>query len=216
MNAAVVLPPEHRAIVRSLPPETGRCFLTFDDGPDPLWTPAVLEVLAEARVRATFFVLGRTARGQATLLREARAAGHTIGNHSYNHRNPWLLSRRAASNEVRDGAAAIADVLGEHPVWYRPPHGRITPAVLEAAHASGHRVALWSVSAVDWGPLATPQRILSRLRMLSAGDIVLMHDGERRHNRPQHTLHVLPDVLAALARHGPAPAALPLVVTMEA
>lgn len=215
MNAAVQFPRETRAIVRSLPPESGRCFLTFDDGPDPLWTPAVLEVLAEARVRATFFVLGQTVRGQATLMRETRAAGHTIGNHSFSHRHPWLLSRQAATNEVRDGADAIADVLGERPTWYRPPHGRLTPAVLDAAHETGHRVALWSVSAVDWGPLATPQRILSRLRMLSAGDVVLMHDGQRRHNRPRHTLNVLPDVLAALARHGPAPAPLPAAVTME-
>jgi peptidoglycan/xylan/chitin deacetylase (PgdA/CDA1 family) len=216
MNAAVQFAIERPAVVRTLPPSSGHCYLTFDDGPDVLWTPAVLEALAEARVQATFFVLGRTARDQAALLRETRAAGHVIGNHSFSHKHPWLMSRQNAASEVRDGADAIADVLGERPTWYRPPHGRLTLATIDAAHETGHRIALWSVSAIDWGPLATPHRILSRLRMLNAGDVVLMHDAPRRHNRPQHTLHVLPDVLAALARNGPRPAPLPPIATMEA
>ena len=78
------------------------------------------------------------------------------------------------------------------------------------------RVALWSVSAVDWGPLATPERIRARLSALRAGDIVLMHDGPLRHNRPAHTLQVLPPLLAALTREGPIPAPLPVAATMTA
>jgi peptidoglycan/xylan/chitin deacetylase (PgdA/CDA1 family) len=203
-------------VVRSLPPESGRCYLTFDDGPDPEWTPHVLEVLADANVRATFFVLGRLALRHASLVREIRAAGHVVGNHSFSHRHPWLSSRDRVRSEVCDGADAIADVLGERPEWYRPPHGRVSPLVRQAAHESGQRIALWSVSAVDWGPMASSERIRSRLRMLRAGDVVLMHDGPLRHNRPGHTLLALPDVLVALARNGPPPAPLPATATMEA
>jgi peptidoglycan/xylan/chitin deacetylase (PgdA/CDA1 family) len=203
-------------VYRRLSPASGQCYLTFDDGPDPDWTPALLAVLAQARVTATFFVVGRLARAHAPLLRAASAAGHAIGCHSFTHRHPWLLSRARARREVFDGADAVADMLGERPLWYRPPHGRLSRAVCEAVDEAGQRVALWSVSAIDWGPFAAPDRIRARLGAVGAGDIVLLHDGPMRHNRPDRTLQVLPDVLAGLVQHGPVPARLPATVTMEA
>lgn len=196
-------------VVRRLDAASGRCYLTFDDGPDPQWTPRVLDVLARAEVRATFFVIGRLAERSAPLLREIRAHGHVVGNHAFSHRHPWTLTRARARAEVRSGSDAISQALGERPQWFRPPHGRLGAYLVEAAREEGQRVALWSLSAIDWGPLATPERILSRLAGLQAGDIVLMHDGPLRHNRPDRTLEALPVVLAALARTGPEPAPLP-------
>ena len=78
-------------------------YLTFDDGPDPDFTPRVLDVLGEARVSATFFVIGTQARHFPELVRRAAREGHEIANHSYSHRHPWLMSTRAARAEVRDG-----------------------------------------------------------------------------------------------------------------
>ena len=203
-------------VVRRIEGALDQCYLTFDDGPDPRWTPRVLEVLAQAEVQATFFVIGRLAERSAGLLREIRAAGHVIGNHAFSHRHPWTLTRARARSEVRCGADAIAQAIGERPRWFRPPHGRLGAYLAEAAREEGQRVALWSVSAVDWGPLATADRIHSRLRAVRAGDIVLMHDGPLRHNHPQQTLQVLPAVLAALVRDGPRPVPLPVAATMAA
>ena len=203
-------------VVRRIEPGAGRCYLTFDDGPDPQWTPRVLDVLARSDTLATFFVVGRLAQRSAALLREMRAAGHVIGNHAYSHRHPWTMTRARARSEVRSGTDAIAQAIGERPQWFRPPHGRLGAYLVEAARDEGQRVALWSVSAVDWGPFATPARIRSRLADLRGGDIVLMHDGPLRHNRPDCTLGVLPATLAALPQRGLAPAPLPLVATMEA
>lgn len=203
-------------VVRRLDDGSGHCYLTFDDGPHPDWTPRVLDALARADVRATFFVIGRLAQQSATLLREVRAAGHVVGNHGFSHRHPWTLTRSRARSEVRAALDTIAQALGERPQWFRPPHGRLGAYLVEAAREEGQRVALWSVSAIDWGPLATPGRIGSRLGSLRAGDIVLMHDGPLRHNRPDRTLQVLPGLLAALTRDGPVPAPLPVVATMEA
>ena len=87
--------------------------------------------------------------------------------------------------------------------------------VVEAATREQQQIALWSLSAVDWGPLATPAGILRRLRRVQASDIVLMHDGPLRHNCPDKTVRVLPVLLALLARHGPAAAALPGTATMS-
>jgi peptidoglycan/xylan/chitin deacetylase (PgdA/CDA1 family) len=202
-------------IYRRLPEASGRCYLTFDDGPDPTWTPRVLEALALVGVRATFFALGNLAGAGASLLRAAHDAGHTIGSHGFSHRHPWTLSPRRARAEVRDGSDAIAQVLGAKPEWFRPPHGRLSPFLRAAVREADQRIALWGVSAVDWGPLATTHGIYSRLRLIRTGDIVLMHDGPLRHNRPDMLLRVLPALLAALASHGPAPAGLPPLATMH-
>jgi peptidoglycan/xylan/chitin deacetylase (PgdA/CDA1 family) len=207
-------PPDGLQVVRRLDDGSGHCYLTFDDGPDPEWTPRVLEVLEQAGVRATFFVIGRLAQHSSALLREIRAAGHVIGSHGFSHRHPWTLTRARARYEVRSALDTISQALGERPQWFRPPHGRLGAYLAEAAREEGQRVALWSVSAVDWGPLATPQRIKARLATLRAGDIVLMHDGPLRHNRPDCTLQVLPSLLAPLVRGRPVPAPLPLVATM--
>lgn len=210
------VPTDGPDVVRRLDDGSGHCYLTFDDGPDPEWTPRVLEVLERAGVRATFFVIGRLAQHSTALLREVRAAGHVIGSHGYSHRHPWTLTRARARSEVRSALDTISQALGERPQWFRPPHGRLGAYLVEAAREQGQRVALWSVSAVDWGPLATPERIGARLATLRAGDIVLMHDGPLRHNRPDRTLQVLPSLLAALVRDGPVPAPLPVVATMAA
>lgn len=203
------------AVVRRIEPGAGRCYLTFDDGPDLRWTPRVLDVLARSGAHATFFVVGRLAQRSAALLRDMRAAGHVIGNHAYSHRHPWTMTRARARSEVRSGTDAIAQAIGERPQWFRPPHGRLGAYLVEAARDEGQRIALWSVSAVDWGPFATPARIRTRLAGLRGGDIVLMHDGPLRHNRPDCTLDVLPATLAGLPQRGLAPAPLPLVATME-
>lgn len=181
-------------------PDERRIFLTFDDGPDPRWTPVVLDLLAAHGVRATFFVIGRDARTHGGLLRRIADAGHEIGNHTWSHRHPWTMPRREARREVREGAAAIADLVGRTPRYFRPPHGRLRRCMIEEAEDGGQRTALWSASAVDWGPLGRADRIAARLARTGPGDIVLMHDGGRGINRPQELARVLPAYLDSLAR----------------
>src|SRR3954470_20098760 len=89
-------------LFRRVPNAAGCCYLTFDDGPHPQSTPAVWHALAAARVKSSFFVTGRLARAQVSLLRAARAAGHTIGNHGWQHAHPWTLTKARAYDELRD------------------------------------------------------------------------------------------------------------------
>ena len=172
--------------------------LTFDDGPDPRWTPVVLDLLAAYGAHASFFLVGRAACASPALVRRIHAAGHAIGNHTWSHRHPWLLSTKAARCEVRDGAKAIADILGRQPRLYRPPHGRRRACMEEAAAALGQRTVMWTRSAVDWGPLARPSAIARRLAHVRDGDILLMHDAACGINRPDRLLAVLPDCLRRL------------------
>ena len=191
------------------PPEAGRVYLTFDDGPDARWTPRILDILAQANVCATFFVVGRFAREQVALVRRVAADGHELGNHTWSHRHPWTVLASTAREEVRDGAAAIADLIGRAPKFFRPPHGRLRRCMIEEAERGGQTLVLWNRSAVDWGPLGSARRIVHRLSAAQAGDIVLMHDGGRGINHPEELVKVLPEFLSNLSRRGLVPSLLP-------
>lgn len=186
-----------------------RVYLTFDDGPDPEWTPRVLDVLADAGVKATFFAVGQQAQRSPDLMRRVHAAGHAIGNHTYSHRHPWFMLQRAARAQVRDGANALGDVLGVAPRLYRPPHGRQRACMSDEAQRCGERVVLWDVSAIDWGPMGSADNIEKRLAAVRGGDIVLMHDGRNQHNRPDQLLQILPLFLRKLSDRGLRTALLP-------
>jgi peptidoglycan/xylan/chitin deacetylase (PgdA/CDA1 family) len=112
------------------------------------------------------------------------------------------MSQRTARAQVRDGAKALSDVLGIAPTFYRPPHGRQRSCMIDEARRCGERVVLWDVSAVDWGPLGTPEGIAKRLGAVKGGDVVLMHDGRNQHNRPEQLLQILPEFLARLSGRG--------------
>ena len=188
-------------------------YLTFDDGPDPRWTPQILDLLAQARMHATFFAIGECAQREPGLLRSVAAAGHAVGNHTFSHRHPWLMRSRAARAQVRDGAKALSDVLGREPLLYRPPHGRARPCMTDEARLHGERMVMWDRSAIDWGWLGSASRIAERLARVRAGDIVLMHDGQNQHNRPDQLLGVLPEFLRELTQRGLHSIACPAVLT---
>lgn len=185
-----------------LHPRTDRVFLTFDDGPDAQWTPRVLDALAAAGARATFFMIGVHALKFPELVRRIDAEGHATGNHTFSHRHPWLLSGKEARNEVQAGAKVLEDILGHAPRFYRAPHGRHRACMDDEARRGGEAVVDWDLSAIDWGPLGNAQRIAMRLARARGGDVVLMHDGRNRHNRPGELMRVLPEFLQRLRARG--------------
>lgn len=185
------------AVVRQTPAPV---YLTFDDGPDRDWTPRILDLLGRVEVQATFFMIGERAQREPELVRRIAAAGHAIGNHTFSHRHPWTMSASSARAQVRDGAKAIADILGRPARLYRAPHGRYRACMRNEAELCGQKSVHWDLSAIDWGPLGTAERIAARLQRTQAGNVVLMHDGRNEHNRPDELLKVLPDFIEQLMR----------------
>lgn len=179
-----------------------RIYLTFDDGPDPSFTPRVLDVLGEAGVRATFFTIGQQARRFPELARRAASERHEVANHSFSHKHPWFVSERVARAEVRECANVLSDVLGTRVRFFRPPHGRMRACMTDEASRTGARTVLWDLSAIDWGPFGRADRIEKRLARIQPNDIVLMHDGKNEHNKPEELLRVLPQVLKRLRERG--------------
>lgn len=176
-----------------------RICLTFDDGPDPHYTQKILDVLADYDVKASFFVVGEAAEQFPHLVQKMLAAGHSIGNHTYSHRHPWLMSSAAAKMEVTRATNIIHNITGTPLRWFRPPFGRLRTAMRQQAHTEHMATVLWSHSIIDWGKLGTKTGIARRLDCIKAGDIVLMHDGKRKHNHPEIMLQCLPAFLRSLS-----------------
>lgn len=173
--------------------------LTFDDGPDPVYTPKILDVLADHNAKATFFVLGKAAEQFPYLIELILEAGHSIGNHTYSHCHPWLISSWRAKQEVRKANAVINNIVGITPRWFRPPFGRLRTAMRLQAHSEQMTTVLWSRSIIDWGIVGTKTGIARRLDQIKPGDIVLLHDGRPEHNHPDLTCECLPGFLRTLA-----------------
>lgn len=156
-----------------------RVALSFDDGPDPVVTPQVLDVLAQHGVRATFFVIGKSLTEQTQLARRMLAEGHVIANHSWRHsrwQNFRLFSWHLREIGQCDRAIAALDG-GQQARLYRPPVGLKQPELARAVWVHGLTLVAWSLHSHDTR-LKDPQRIARRvLGKIRGGDIVLLHDG---------------------------------------
>jgi peptidoglycan-N-acetylglucosamine deacetylase len=157
--------------------------LTYDDGPNDACTEQILEILARYQVKASFFVIGRFAQERAALVRQIRAAGHVVGNHTWTH--PVLLFR--SSERVREELSAtnkaLEDALGEQAGYFRPPHGARRPAVLRASWELGMIPVMWNVMGYDWKPTSSEavlrnlNRGIQNNRRRGRGSNLLLHDG---------------------------------------
>ena len=154
--------------------------LTFDDGPNPAATPALLDLLDAHTVRATFFLIGQHVRAFPGLAREIAARGHAIGNHTETHPSLIFLPRAKLRTELRRCHEAIIQAVDCEVRWMRPPFGFRGPQLHGVVRQLGYSgVAMWSKWAWDWKPQPAG-RVIHRLRRVIGGDIVLLHDGDHR------------------------------------
>ncbi|HET8614815.1 MAG TPA: polysaccharide deacetylase family protein [Actinomycetales bacterium] len=165
-------------------------YLTFDDGPDPTWTPRVLALLRQYGVHATFFELGVQVREHPTLPSLVLADGHRIGNHTYGHKRLTSLDAAQLRSQIRGGP---------HATCLRPPFGAVDARVRRAAAAAGQRIVLWDVDTRDWSKPGTSHIVQSVLKNVHPGATILMHDagGDR-----SETIAALRVVLPRLVAEG--------------
>ncbi len=150
--------------------------LTFDDGPARDATPAVLDALARAEVKATFFLLGRETESEPELARQIADGGHEIALHGYEHTRQDRLGAAEARADIEAGLRAVREVTGARPRWYRPPFGRMSAAGAQACRELDLGIAYWSGWGLDWEEVAS-QAIADRVcSNLGAGSVVLLHD----------------------------------------
>lgn len=128
----------------------GDLALTFDDGPNPAWTPQLLDILAANNVRATFFMVGRFVELEKPLVRRVCEAGHLIGNHSWNHPNLAQTAATRVREELRRTSDLLAQTVGRPILYFRPPYGARRPVVLHIAREMGMIPVLWNAMTNDW------------------------------------------------------------------
>lgn len=174
--------------------------LTFDDGPWPRQTDAVLSILAEKNVPATFFMLGSRVKAAPDVARRVVDAGHLVGNHTYRHARADKTSAEAMRSEVRLTNDEIRRATGIAPHWFRPAGGHLTPALRGELKRIGMRIALWNVDPQDWREDASTAEIVrSVVSSARPGAVILLHDGGGRQDA---MIAALPRIIDGLRAAG--------------
>jgi len=176
-------------------------FLTFDDGPDPAYTAPILQILAEGKIPAAFFLTGHKAALHPGLVREIGRHGHTVGNHGFSHlpmafkKKGWICQEiartHAAISSAIDGACA--------PRLFRPPYGRFDPRFRRILEGMGYRMVLWSLLSKDFLENSAEQLIRRMDDHLHPGAIIVFHDG---HNHGPVLIEALPRILRRIRDRG--------------
>ncbi|MBY0202556.1 polysaccharide deacetylase family protein [Paenibacillus cucumis (ex Kampfer et al. 2016)] len=179
--------------------------LTFDDGPDPLYTPRLLELLRKYNVKATFFVVGEHAASHPELIRRMHEEGHLIGIHNYIHKTNWLMRPRTVRDQIDRTGQIIQEITGEKTCYYRPPWGIMN--LFDFFSKKDRKIILWSAMFEDWKCSVGTEQLKKRmLNKLKGGEVMLLHDrgttlGADAH-APEQMLEALEALLQEAERRG--------------
>ncbi|MBU8918421.1 polysaccharide deacetylase family protein [Bacillus sp. FJAT-29953] len=178
---------------------------TFDDGPNRIFTPQLLDLLKKYNIKATFFVLGSKAEKYPELIARMHEEGHLIGMHNYVHKSNWVMGPWTIRKQLGKTAAIIENITGERPIYYRPPWGLLN--LFDFFLMKKYKMIHWSVMAEDWRSKGGSEKIKTRLiRDIKNGDVVLLHDcGETfgaDQDAPANTIDALKDVFKELSSQG--------------
>lgn len=178
---------------------------TFDDGPHPVYTAEVLDVLRDHHIKAAFFVLGSSAEKYPELILRMHNEGHLIGIHNYVHHSNWIMAPWKIRKDLDRSAAIIEGITGKKPHYYRPPWGLLN--IFDFFILKDYKIILWSLMAGDWRSRGGSERVRNvLLTKVKQGDIILLHDSGDTlgadEEAPQNTISALKDVLKEVSLRG--------------
>jgi polysaccharide deacetylase family sporulation protein PdaB len=176
--------------------------LTFDDGPDNKYTLQILEILKEYNVKATFFMVGIQVKKYPETAKKIVEEGHSIGNHSWSHKDLTKLSGKALDNEIDKTQLAIQEVTGVTPHLMRAPYGAISNALLNVVHKEDMKHVYWTVDTRDWAGSSVADMHKNVLAHTHKGGIILMHSFGGRKHAIEHTVMLLPSIIKDLREKG--------------
>lgn len=156
--------------------EQNKIALTFDDGPHPVYTPIILDILKEYGVRGTFFIIGENAERYPELVCRIQQEGHEIGNHTYLHKNLKEHSVNCICDEITHAEDAILRIAEQRTKLLRPPGGLYNQQVCDAARKLDYDIILWTVDTLDWMHPTSDEIVATIESNVKCGDIILCHD----------------------------------------
>ena len=181
---------EGQVIYRSAQADTMKIAITFDDGPHPILTPKILDILEKYQIQATFFMVGVNVINYPQTAKEVIARGHEVGNHTYTHHMAGL-DQAGIAKEIADCEDALEELCEYRPHLFRPPQGAVNPLVEGCAAAGDYTLILWSLDTRDWECKSTEQIVDEVLSKVQPGDIILMHDYIGTHSKTPEALEIL-------------------------
>ncbi len=176
-----------------------RIALTFDDGPHPIITERILDILQRYGVRATFFVVGQNVENYPAAFQRLASSECEIGNHTYSHRNVGNMSEKELISELERTESAIRSISQRHTLLLRPPEGSFGDIVRRVSVLKGYDIVLWSIDTLDWAHTSADIMAEKVLSSVSMGDIILMHDYT---SGGAHTCEALEIMIPELLRRG--------------
>lgn len=179
-----------------------RVALTFDDGPDPVWTARIAEMLAARDVRSTFFLVGERADAHPAAVRTLTQAGHEIANHGWSHRSLWFCGPRRTADEVFRAQERLTEQSGTPPKFFRPPWGMVNAALFAVLRRAGLRCVFWSIQPEGLRPRAAETQAAYVLERAHAGAIVDLHDADGVVGAPARLAAALPTMIDGLRDRG--------------
>jgi peptidoglycan/xylan/chitin deacetylase (PgdA/CDA1 family) len=177
--------------------------ITFDDGPDPRYTPTVLEILKKHHVQATFFLCGNRISEHEELAKQIIAEGHVIGNHTETHPHLERENQAQVDQEISACEKRIVALTGKKPALLRVPRGALNPTIMEDATVHGYQLVQWSLAFDRVGVKDTSELRERILQNVQPGDIILMHDGSGfKWDERAPTIKELDAILTGLEKRG--------------
>ncbi len=181
-------------VVWRIPTDKKELFLTFDDGPHPLITPKVLNILDRYNAKATFFCVGANVQKYPAVYAEIILQGHQTGNHTYHHQNGWKTGRSDYFEEVQKCHSLISSNL------FRPPYGKIYPGQLQILRKNDYHVVMWNVLTRDYRKSSDPAKLLRKaIKKATPGSVIVFHDSDKA---AENMLYMLPEFLEHFSGKG--------------
>jgi peptidoglycan-N-acetylglucosamine deacetylase len=185
--------PNEGVVFTSGPPIAKRVAISFDDGPDLVYTPQILDVLKREHVKATFFLLGRHARKYPGMVKRIVEEGHSVGNHTWDHPQLPKVSSKQIRAEIQRTDSLLFHLIGYHTFMFRPPYGAASSANISQISRMHYKVIDWSVDTRDWSS-SSPAQILDVVnRTVKPGSIILEHSAGPK--ALQNTVDSLPQMI---------------------
>ena len=176
-SAFAAAPPRKDGVIFSGNTSCGkRIALTFDDGPHPVRTPKILDILGKYGVKATFFIVGAFAESYPEIVADEHRRGHELANHSFSHAKLSVMARPQIKDEIVRADEAIRKASGITPKLFRPPEGAYSPDTVDVAKSMGKETVIWTVDTKDWAKSPCNAMVDNIKKNVTSGSIILFHD----------------------------------------